>query len=103
MEKVFKKNIKIEILAQTEKAKDVRKCLSVLFGTPAGSLAMDRDFGLSWDFVDMPTEQAKAEIMQEIMIKVARYEPRAKVEEITFSGDAINGEILPKLRFSINE
>lgn len=103
MEKIFSKNIKIEILEKTETARDVRKCLTVLFGTPAGTLAMDRDFGLSWDFVDMPTEQAKAEIMQEIMIKVARYEPRAKVEEITFSGDATNGEIIPTVRFSINE
>lgn len=102
MEKVFNNEIKIELLEESEIAKDVKKCLTVLFATPAGSLAMDRDFGLNMDFLDLPTEQAKAEIMQEIMIKVSRYEPRAKIELISFSGNEANGELIPKIEVSIN-
>lgn len=94
-------NIVIEILEDSETAKDVKKCLSVLFSTRVGTLAMDRDFGLSWDFLDKPTEIAKAEISAEVMLKVAKYEPRAKVESITFSGAAAEGRMIPKVEVSI--
>lgn len=97
-----KNNIIIEILEDSETAKDVKKCLTVLLGTRAGTLAMDRDFGLTWDFLDKPTEIAKAEIMSEVMLKVRKYEPRAIVNKITFTGDA-NGNLTPKLEVTINE
>ena len=31
-------------------AEDVQRCIAVLLSTRAGSVAMDREFGLSWDF-----------------------------------------------------
>ena len=37
-------------------AEDVQRCIAVLLSTRAGSVAMDREFGLSWDFVDLPVE-----------------------------------------------
>ena len=93
----------IEVLSDSEIAKAVKKCLTVLFGTRVGTQAMDRDFGLSWDFLDKPTEIAQAEICEEVMIKVKKYEPRANVEKITFEGSAVDGVLIPRIEVSINE
>lgn len=100
-EALKKMRIDIELLDKSETAQDVKKCLTVLLGTRAGSLAMDRDFGLTWDFLDMNTKQAERAIEQEVLAKVAKYEPRAIIERITFSSDT-NGRLIPKLEVSIN-
>lgn len=95
-------NIQIIVPGESDTAQDIKRCLTVLFGTRVGSLAMDRDFGLTWDFLDLSTRQAQAEIRQEIMEKVAKYESRAKVTNITFTGDT-NGTLTPKIEVAINE
>ena len=59
-------------------AEDVQRCIAVLLSTRAGSVAMDREFGLSWDFVDLPVEAAQAALTAEIVAKVAKYEPRER-------------------------
>lgn len=65
---------------------DVRRCLAILFQTRKGTVALDRDFGLDWSFLDMPTEAAKAACAAEIITAVDNYEPRASVERVTFTG-----------------
>ena len=94
-------DIEINLHENSELAEDVRQCITVILSTRAGTLAMDRDFGLDYAFLDMNTEQAKQVMTQEIITKLAKYEPRAKVESITFSSN-INGELKPKLEVSIN-
>ena len=80
-------------------AEDVQRCIAVLLSTRAGSVAMDREFGLSWDFVDLP---AQAALTAEIVAKVAKYEPRAQVQNVTYTvGD--DGTLLPHVEVTINE
>ena len=63
---------------------------------------MDREFGLSWDFVDLPVEAAQAALTAEIVAKVAKYEPRAQVQNVTYTiGD--DGTLLPHVEVTINE
>lgn len=82
---------------------DVVRCLSVLLGTRVGEQALDRDFGLSWDMLDMPTEAAKALLENEIVAKIRKYEPRARVVRIEWGGDAASGIIKPKVVIEIVE
>lgn len=90
------------ILGASNTAEDVQRCVAVLLGTRAGSVAMDRDFGLSWDFVDLPMEAAQAALTAEIVAKIAKYEPRAKVNRVTYTiGD--DGTLLPHVEVTINE
>ena len=42
-----------------EDAEDVCECLKVLYSTRAGELGLDRDFGISMDAVDRPSERPK--------------------------------------------
>ena len=83
-------------------AEDVQRCIAVLLSTRADSVAMDREFGLSWDFVDLPVEAAQAALTAEIVAKIAKYEPRAQVQNVTYTiGD--DGTLLPHVEVTINE
>jgi len=70
------------------KEKEILSCLKTLYETPAGTVALDRKFGLCWDFLDLPMEQAKGKLMIEMIEKTRLYEPRVEVEKVSFSQDA---------------
>lgn len=83
---------------------DIRRCLKTLYATPAGTVALDRDFGLNWNMVDMPMETAKSVLTVEIIEKTARYESRVEVTKVTYT-ETIDGKLYPKvvIRYVGNE
>lgn len=89
-------DVEITIDPAGSAAEDVRRCLRVIIGTRAGTLALDRDFGIDWSFLDMPTEAAKAAFTAEIFSKVEKYEPRAHISRVTFASDA-SGRFIPRI------
>lgn len=90
---------KIELAASIpgEDASSRMKRASVLFGTRAGELAGDRDFGLDWESIDGPVETVKALMASEIVTKVAKYLPGATVAKVAWNYDAVSGHITPKV------
>lgn len=93
----------VEIAPAGALAREVRRCLSVLYGTRAGSVALDREFGLSWEGLDRPMEAAKAFLSAEIIAKTQRYEPRVRVLEVTWNVYADRGILAPKVRCELVE
>lgn len=87
-------------LEQGAQAEDIRKCLEALYSTRVGTAALDRDFGLSWDCMDMPAPAAKAALEAEIITKTRKYEPRAEVAEISWQA-AADGSLKPKVVIKI--
>lgn len=81
-------------------AESVRQCLTILLGTREGEEALDRNFGLKQDFLDMPTAAAKAMFTAEIIEKIKKYEPRAKVKSVKFEADT-NGLLRPTVEVDI--
>ena len=65
-------------------AQEIRTVLA----TRKGSVPLDRDFGLSWDFVDMPQPMAMQQMVAEIGQQLERYVPRIRVVDISFSATA---------------
>lgn len=61
-----------------------------------------RDFGLQPDYLDSPPDYAQMQMRADLIEKINRDEPRAKVENISFSGDALNGKLKPTVRISYN-
>ncbi len=82
---------------KTDTWADVLRCLTVLYGTRVGEQALDRDFGIDWSFLDQPMETAKAMIEQELIRKTRKYEKRANVEQVTWTGEFADGNIRPKV------
>ncbi|MDO4495902.1 MAG: lysozyme [Clostridiaceae bacterium] len=89
--------VEIDIQKQSDEWQDILRCLNVLYGSRVGTLATDRDFGIDWSFLDMPMESAKAMIESELIRKTRKYEPRAKVKQVLWTGDATSGIIKPKV------
>lgn len=87
-------------MEQSEMAKDVRECLETLYSTREGTAALDRGFGLSWDFLDKPTLEARAALEAEIVSKTRKYEPRADISKITWEAGA-DGSLTPKVVINI--
>lgn len=83
--------------ALEEIAQNVRTILT----TPKYSVPLDREFGLNATMLDAPAPLAKARLTAEIVEAVQRYEPRVKVERVTFEGDGAEGILRPKVRLKI--
>ena len=86
---------------ETEELRHIADCLNILYRTPVGSVALDRDFGLDWSFLDLPLPAAKARLEAELIQKTMKYEPRVRVHEILWEYTGRNGKIKPKVVLEI--
>ena len=64
--------IEIKMNGNGTTEENVRKCLTVLLGTREGQQALDRNFGLNWDFLDMTTAAAKARTLIKTKVTTAK-------------------------------
>ena len=92
--------LKIIPLNTTE---EILQNLFVLLNTVKGTVPMYRNFGINLDVVDENINLAKAHITNTIYDAVNKYEPRAKIVNITFKGDAMLGKLYPIVEVEINE
>nr|DAL84454.1 MAG TPA: lysozyme [Caudoviricetes sp.] len=81
--------------ANAQLAEELKRNLSTLFATRAGSQPVDREFGISWECLDEPPEVAESLFYLEASRKVERYEPRVLIENITF--ETREGILIPHL------
>jgi phage baseplate assembly protein W len=52
--------------------------------------------------LDEPLPRAKAKLSAEIIAAIRRYEPRARVTGISFSGDGMEGRLIPTVRVYVD-
>ena len=76
---------------------NVRTITSTIMGT----VVCDREFGIDDSMIDAPTEVAKAKIRREYIVKIQKYEPRAKVDSVTFIQTDNLAHLKPKVVFSL--
>ena len=77
-------------------AAEVLRNLQVLYGTVAGEQALDREFGINMDFVDMPPEVAKSLYVAEITKKTAQFIPEVRVQSVEWTHGG-EGQFFPKV------
>ncbi|MDE5879937.1 MAG: hypothetical protein K2G99_07995 [Desulfovibrio sp.] len=78
--------------------------IRTVLATRKGSVPLDRDFGLSWDFIDKPLTEAMPYMVAEIGQQLERYVPRIRVRDIAFaSPDAVEGILQPTVTVEIRE
>lgn len=82
--------------------REVYRNLQVLYGTVAGEQALDREFGIDGSIIDYPQENAQVLLVAEYVRKTERYEPRAKVARVEWTGGkAQDGTMTPKVVIEI--
>lgn len=78
--------------------------IRTVLATRKGSVPLDRDFGLTWDFVDKPLTDAMPYMVAEIGQQLERYVPRIRVRDIAFgSPDAADGMLRPIVTVQVRE
>lgn len=89
-------------LNETDHVKDVLQNVAMILVTRKGTIPLYRDFGLSQDFLDRPIEAAMPLLVSEIKEAVETYEPRAEVEDVSFTSDPdCPGRLIPTVEVII--
>ncbi len=78
--------------------------IRMLLATRKGSVPLDRDYGLTWEYVDLPMPEAMPYMIAEIASQLEKYVPRIKVRDIMFkSDDPVEGILQPTVTVEIRE
>jgi phage baseplate assembly protein W len=89
-------DVEFNIRGEIPEAEDVLRCLRNLLMTPAGTVPLDRDFGINQAMLGMPLDVAQSLLAVEIIDKVDRYEPRVSVTEVELKPN-VDGQIIAKV------
>ena len=81
---------------------EVIQTVRTICATTKYSVPLDRRFGLNAVMLDAPTPKAMAALQAEIIMAIRKYEPRARVTQVSFEGD-MDGKLIPKVRVRIDE
>ena len=80
-------------LFETDEKAEIKRNVAFILSTYKFSCPMTRDFGLEAKFIDKPNRQAESITRDEIEQAVKEYEPRAEIDEISFTYE--NGKMMP--------
>lgn len=87
-----------EIKGAAEEEEELQVNLKTLLETRAGSQPVDRDFGISWEFMKEIPEVAESILAAELTEKVEKYEPRVEIEDMEISAGE-DGEYRVHIKF----
>ena len=89
-------NFHLEFTFTDNPVEELNRRLTLLMTTRVGTMPMEREFGMTQDFLDNPSESAKAMFTAELTEKVATFIPEVRVDSVEWvAGEA--GSIIPKV------
>ena len=83
-------------LFETDESAEIRRNVEFLLSTYKYSCPMYRNFGLAARFIDKPNSRAESIARDEIEQALKTYEPRAEIDEISFTYE--NGKMYPVVK-----
>lgn len=83
-------------LFETDEKAEIRRNVEFLLSTYKYSCPMYRNFGLAAIFIDKPNSRAESIARDEIEHAIKEYEPRAEIDEISFTYE--DGKMMPKIK-----
>lgn len=89
--------VALEFTNETKEKEEIIKRLQVLYATPIGSVALDRDFGLDWSYLDLPMPAARAQLESELIRKTQQYETKVRVREVLWEFNGEKGNMKAKV------
>lgn len=93
----------VNFAPETE-TEEILQNVRTILSTRLGSVPLDRDFGMSWEYLDRPYPVAKALVQAVIIETIQEFEPRALVVSVSFPEDivdAMEGLLKPTVIVSI--
>ena len=77
-------DFQIEYTFSDDKLAELDRSLRLLLSTRAGTIPLNRGFGLSMEFIDMPPETAKSLYTAEVSEKVTKFIPEVRVKSVSW-------------------
>jgi len=90
-----------EIIFGAKEVQEVIQNVKTILSTRKGTQPLDRDFGISLDFLDSPVLKTRALAEQDCFMALRKYEPRAVLKQIKWNGDVINGKLWPEVKIQV--
>lgn len=87
--------------APADEVTEVMQNVRTIVNTAIKSVPLDRELGINADIVDDPINLIRGKLQARIMDAISKFEPRAQVIEINFSGDGKNGKTIPRIKVAI--
>lgn len=87
--------------APANEIEEILQNVRTILTTVKYSVPLDRKFGINAEMLDMPINYAQAKLTAEIIETVEKYEPRVEVSKVSYTGDAVEGRLMPKVRVVI--
>ena len=81
--------------------KEIMQNVKTILLTPLYSVPLDRLFGMDYSFLDMPMPVAQNMIMAEVLQRIGTYEPRCQTESVDWTGDALDGHLVPIVKINL--
>ena len=91
-------------LFPTTALEEILQNVRMILTTVAGSVPLDRAFGLTVSFIDDPEPRGMMKARIFLLEAIQDYEPRVEVTEVDFAPDtesALDGRLFPKVRVRI--
>jgi len=80
---------------------EVLQNVSTIISTTRFTVPMKRNFGVDYGLIDSPLPVAQAQASAQIIAEIHAREPRARVLEVTYSGDAAEGILVPHVKVDV--
>lgn len=90
----------VDFAPSTEAAEIIQNVRTIL-STRVGTVPLARGFGVSWAALDRPLDVARSLTRVAVIDAITAYEPRARVESVSFDGDGMEGIMRPRVIISV--
>lgn len=90
--------------APGSETEEILQNVRTILTTCVGTVPLDRDLGISYEYVDKPLPVARSLMQAAVIDAIEEFEPRATVESVTFddnTDDAMDGITRPRVIVSI--
>lgn len=81
---------------------EILQNVAFIMSTTLMSCPLDRTFGVDQSIIDSPIHLAQAKYTATVVEAITKFEPRATVLEVTYTGEPLKGKLIPKAKVSIN-
>jgi phage baseplate assembly protein W len=90
-----------EVIFGAAGVQEIVQNVRTLLLTRRGTVPLDREFGLSFEYLDSPIPRARARLEQEIWLAIKKYESRAILKHIKFEHDVMSGKMYPHVSIDV--
>ena len=91
--------------APSTEAEEVIQNVRTIISTVVGTVPLDRDFGISWKYLDRPIQVSRMLFHAEVINALELYEPRVVVTGIEWdesTADAMDGISQPRIKIRLD-